>query len=74
MLVYLVTQVHGHAAIKSESCIRKWNKETNDEMRNYSNSSEAVAYLENLSGRGQNAKSSLGIKYTGNKFHHNESH
>ena len=33
-----------------------------------------VAYLENLSGRGQNAKSSLGIKYTGNEFHHIEFH
>ena len=34
----------------------------------------SVAYLENLSGRGQNAKSSPGMKYTGNEFHHHEFH
>ena len=33
-----------------------------------------VAYLEKLSGRGQNAKSSPGMKYTGNEFHHYEFH
>lgn len=33
---------------------------------------QAVAYLENVSGRKQNTKISLGVKYVGNEFHHYE--
>lgn len=36
VFVYLVTQARGHEAMKSKGRIRKRNKETNDEMRNYS--------------------------------------